>query len=102
MRLHRSSHGSPYVSLIMGGVLGLVLCFATGCAQRAHINPTHGTSYKSIFYQQASTPAVQLAPTTSEDAKRISKSRANRSGNNSGRGRGIGFGAGSNSSVVGN
>jgi hypothetical protein len=102
MRHPYSSHGSTRVSLMLLGSCALccVVYSMTGCAQRVRINSTHGNSYKSVFYQQASTPAVQLAPTTSEDAKRISKSRARRSdGRASGRRRGF---AGSSSSTVGN
>ena len=91
MQLPHVSHGPAHVSLkILGGcALLCVIGLMTGCAQRVHINATHGNSYKNIFYQQASTPAVRLAPTTSEDAKRISKSRARRSDSNAtGRGRG--------------
>ena len=91
------SHGSVHVPLkVLGGcALLCVIALMMGYAQRVHINAAHGNSYKSVFYQQASTPAVRLAPTTSEDAKRISKSRARRSDSNAnGRGRG-GINAGS-------
>jgi len=50
------------------------------CAQRVSISKTYGQAYQQIFYQQGSAPPVQLAPTTSEDAKRISASRSRRSG----------------------
>ena len=102
MRHPNSSHGSTRASLMLLGSCALycVVCLMAGCAQRVRINSNHGNSYKSVFYQQASTPAVQLAPTTSEDAKRISKSRARRSDSRSS-GRRSGF-AGSSSSTVGN
>ena len=73
----------------------LIAMLLTACAQRASISPLHGKSYRQIFYLQGSAPPVQLAPTTAEDAKRISRSRARRSGTSgSGRGRAPMFGGG--------
>jgi uncharacterized membrane protein YgcG len=99
------SHHSPHspARLIMGAtaILG-ALYLLSGCAQRASLNPNFGVSYQSIFYQQASTPAIQLAPTTAEDAKRISESRSRRSGRaSSGRASRFGF-AGGGGGVLGN
>ena len=80
MRRSYSCHGLNQTFFIGLGICMLccAVCLMTGCAQRVHINSAHGNSYKSVFYQQASTPSVQLAPTTAEDAKRISNSRVRR------------------------
>lgn len=92
------------VSLTLRSFIGFLsvvalLCLG-GCAQRAHISPEFGVATQSVFYQQASTPAVQLAPTTAEDAKRISESRKERSGNKkSGRANRFGF---ANGGISGN
>jgi hypothetical protein len=74
------------------------LCFL-GCAQRVSLHASHGQASKKIFFQQGSTAPVQLAPVTSEDAKRISESRARRSGAKptSGRSQRFSFGTGANS-----
>lgn len=50
-----------------------------GCAQRESLSPQYGKSYQQIFYLQGTAPPVQLAPTTAEDAKRITESRNRRS-----------------------
>ena len=73
----RSMH--LFLALMLTLLCGL--CF--GCAQRVNISKTHGKAYQQIFYQQGSAPPVQLAPTTSEDAKRISASRNSRSNSKS-------------------
>ena len=85
--------------------LSILLCFGCltlGCAQRVKLGSTHGLAHQQIFYRQGSAPPVKLAPTTSEDAKRISESRARRSGAKSkvGRNQVFGFGGGSTGSVI--
>ena len=77
-------------------MMSLAAMLLTACAQRVSISPLHGKSYRQIFYLQGSAPPVQLAPTTAEDAKRISESRARRSGmSGSGRAQAPMFGGGS-------
>lgn len=66
----------------LGLVLG-VFVLSAGCSQRAHLHSEFGLSSQQLFYRQLSSPPVQLAPTTAEDAKRISESRARRSADGS-------------------
>lgn len=79
-----------------------VVGLSVGCAQRMSIASDYGVAYQKIFYQQGIAPPVQLAPTTSEDAKRISESRARRSGgkNASGRSQRFSFGGGAPSNSI--
>lgn len=74
-----------------------------GCAQRVSLNETHGLASKRIFFQQGNAPIVQLAPVTSEDAKRISAAREKRSGGTvkSGRSQRFSFGGGNASNTIG-
>jgi hypothetical protein len=89
------------MKLFFYAVTLLSLIFSTSCAQRVSLSPLHGKSYQQIFYLQGSAPPVQLAPTTAEDAKRITESRARRSGAaKSGRSQRFNFGGGSSSSSV--
>ena len=87
--------------LILAFILALLCGLCFGCAQRVHISKTHGQAYQQIFYQQGSSPLVQLAPTTAEDAKRISASRANRSTTSNRGGPSRFSGLGTNSSLRG-
>lgn len=61
-------------------VFGMISLFSWGCAQRVSLHASHGEASKKIFFQQGSAAPIQLAPITAEDAKRISESRAQRSG----------------------
>lgn len=72
------------------------LCFVN-CAQRVSLHASHGQASKKIFFQQGSSAPIQLAPFTAEDAKRISESRAQRSGNKGKIGRAQSFSLGSSS-----
>lgn len=82
--------------------LSLSIALLTSCAQRVSLSPLHGKSYQQIFYLQGSAQPVQLAPTTAEDAKRITESRARRSGSSkSSRSQRFNFGGGGASSSVG-
>lgn len=83
-------------------ILICFVCLTLGCAQRMKLNANHGLAHQQIFYRQGSAPPVKLAPTTSEDAKRISESRARRSGSKSqlGRNQAFGFGGGSSGSII--
>ena len=69
--------------LLIALALSAFLC--QGCAQRAQLDPEYGAAYRQVFFRQASAQPVQLAPTTAEDAKRISQSRARRSSSTSGK-----------------
>ena len=77
---------APKVALVIGAMLTLTLM--TGCAQRVHLSPEQGMAHASYFTQQVNSPTIRLAPTTAEDAKRISKSRAKRSSTSSSKGSG--------------
>ena len=83
-------------------ILICLICLIFGCAQRSKLGANHGLAHQQIFYRQGSAPPVKLAPTTSEDAKRISESRARRSGsqNKLGRSQAFGFGGGSSGSII--
>ena len=75
MQLPHVSHGPVHVSLKVLGCSALlcVIGLMTGCTQRVHINAAHGNSYKNIFYQQASTPAVRLATRIRKSVQGVSQ-----------------------------